>query len=254
MRRQRDPSPVADELSPPPTPSCVEDRKYVNGKGRCEKRRYDMLPLRSLGERHAADETLIGTTTSYARVAANVRYILDVDRDTINGRLRARDVALIDVTTGVVHTWQVAIDRLLTNNMSVSDTRSAHYVFKYIHGIPMMADRSLRVYNEAEMRQELYEILVDDAWLMSDTRTAEHSMALNEGIIAYKGGDIECEWLGSISACRIDLGVLGCPKTDHVLEEARLTGQLIEPCDMCVKNRNTRRHRHYHSTVKRIMQ
>ena len=76
-------------------------------------------------------------------------------------------------------------------------------------------------------------MLVENGCLFNDALSAERSVELGEGIVGYKGGDIEREWLVHIMTYRMDIAHLGCPKTDDVLADVNLSGRLVEPCEAC---------------------
>ena len=65
-----------------PSTDCVrvddhpgDRRQYMNIKGRDEQRRFDLLPLRVLGD----------GVDCYTKIAHNIRYILDVDGYSVTG-------------------------------------------------------------------------------------------------------------------------------------------------------------------------
>ena len=56
-------------------------------------------------------------------------------------------------------------------------------------------------------------------------------------VVAYKGGDFERDLLTVMGVYRVDLGTLGCPKTDDVLANAKSAGRLASRCEHCAKIR-----------------
>ena len=58
-------------------------------------------------------------------------------------------------------------------------------------------------------------------------------------LVAYKGGDIVRDMLSAMGVFRVDLGTLGCPKTDVVLACAERAGRLQSRCARCARTRSS---------------
>ena len=121
--------------------------------------------------------------------------------------------------------------------MSSKDDQSVRYVYRNVNDTPLCCERGTSPCSETGMLWEVEAVLVKGCCIDTGASTAVASSYLYEGIVAYKGGDIERDWLSTINVFRIDIGSLGCPKTDDILRAMSNAGRLAKRCEPCSRRR-----------------
>ena len=108
--------------------------QYVNGVGRGLRRRYDLLPMSVVVDGQGDNHNVVANILAETRtIAERVMYVLDAD------------VTLTEIVGERTTTWQVVIHRTVIDAMRPADVRSAEYVFRHVHGIPLHLNPALRV-------------------------------------------------------------------------------------------------------------
>ena len=202
----------------------------VNTVGKTSGRlRFDLLP-ESVGE--MPDRLTNASEDERDTVLSKVRYIIDCDGYTIRGAFYPCEIAVVNQWTRSTSTWALSVPTEVVRGMTTMDRRSANYVYRKVHGMPMERfGPDVRTYESTIA--ELRALFASAGCAVIDNNDCRVEPCL----VAYKGGDIERDLLTEMGVYRVDLGTLGCPKTDVVLSTAKRAGLLASRCDRCVRSR-----------------
>lgn len=128
-------------------------------------------------------------------------HILDVDGFVLGTGFQCKELACVEVDTGVLYSEAFRLDGTF-DDLSAKDRRTASYVTRHVHGM-----RYENTDDETYGQKDVDDVV---AWML--TRRGSSNI-----VVGYKSGHLEQQLAQRLGLPSVDLRWLGCPRFEQLL-------------------------------------
>lgn len=173
-------------------------------------RNGEPLSLCGGGDKLIGDYVVTNATANdpTTAVAPRIIYIVDMDGFTVGGQFVCKELAYIEMETFKVNYGHFRVtEGRKFRDLNVRDKKTVSYVTRYVHGLLFRDQPS-----------DHPQTTIDDILKELAVKTSVH----DNGVIAYKGGSIECNYfkkLGITNVINLEDAPFKCPPFNVLIEQ-----------------------------------